>query len=560
MSEPRAGFVLRGRNPDVLACIANLSNDEVFTPPALANRMLDTLAEGWAVDRDGANIWADPSVTFLDPVTKSGVFLREITTRLIDGLRHEIPDLEKRVNHVLVEQVFGIGITSLTAQMARRTIYCSKDAASKHSIAPSFGNANNANGNIWFQRVEHTWVSGPQWALGADERGNQVKKLNNSKCKYCGASQRTFDRGNGFESHAYAFIHTDDINARVAELFGGDMQFDIIIGNPPYQLTDGGGEGASAIPLYHEFVNQAKAIEPKQLVMIIPARWYSGGKGLNDFRDSMLSDGGLAEIHDYPETGLVFPGLNIRGGVCYFRWSQSHNGPASITNYSREREPSTAFRELLEPGVATFVRYNDAINILKKVRSQGEVTYDTRVQSRNPFGIPSNFTGFSTKRTAQTPVLLFRSRRGSSADKEVYISTDKIVSNIALKDKLKVLVSKASPGGDEYPHAVFSTPLIAPKNSVATETYLIVDFPASQAEAGNLLTYMRTRFFRFLVSLIKTTQNISKGSFAFVPVQDLSSAWTDELLYKKYGITDDEAVFIEQMVRPMVVTGDCPEG
>lgn len=264
----------------------------------------------------------------------------------------------------------------------------------------------------------------------------------------------------------------------------------------------------------------------------------------------MLTSGKLAEIHDFPETDLVFPGVNIRGGVCYFRWSRSHTGPVRVTNYSKDHEPTVAERPALEPGLSTFVRYNEAISILQKVRAKGEETYDSRVQSRNPFGIPSNFEGFSAKRSATTPVLLFRSRRGSSADKEVFVSPSVIKSNAAFKDRLKVLVSKASPGGDEYPHAIFSTPLIAPENSVSTETYLIVDFPASQKEASNLIAYMSTRFFRFLVSLIKTTQNISKGSFAFVPVQDLSKVWTDEMLYKKYGITGEEAAFIEQRIRP----------
>lgn len=528
----QASFALRGRNPDVLTCIANLSNDEVFTPPELANKMLDTLAEGWASSHHGSDLWADKTVTYLDPCTKSGVFLREITARLTKGLESQIPDLDERVNHILTKQVFGIGITQLTSLLARRSLYCSKHAKGDHSIARGF---DSDNGNIWFERVKHVWSEG--------------------KCSYCGASKRGFERGSETESHAYAFIHTKNIRARVAELFGGRMQFDVIIGNPPYQLADGGGEGASAIPLYHQFVNQAKALEPKQLVMVIPARWYSGGKGLDEFRDSMLNDGGLAEIHDYPETDMVFPGVNIRGGVCYFRWSQMHEGPAQITNYSKEHAPSVCVRTVLEPGLTTFVRYNEAISILQKVRRKGEKTYDTKVQSRNPFGIPSNFTGFSVDKTAKNSVLLFRSRRGSSLDKEVYVSEDKILSNHAFKDKIKVLVSKASPGGDEYPHSVFSTPLIAPKNSVATETYLIVDFPKTQAEAKNLIAYMSTRFFRFLVSLIKTTQNISKGSFAFVPVQDLSINWTDVELYKKYGITKDEQAFIEKMIRPMDLSG-----
>jgi site-specific DNA-methyltransferase (adenine-specific) len=215
----QVSFALRGRNPDVLTCIANLSNDEVFTPPEFANRMLDTLAEAWAADNNGGNLWADKAVKYLDPFTKSGVFLREITSRLTKGLAHEMPNLDERVDHILTKQVFGIGITYLTSLLARRSLYCSKHAQSKHSIAKGF--ASDA-GNIWFERLEHTW--------------------DDAKCRYCGAPRAIFDREAGLETHAYAFIHTDNIKARMAELFGGDMQFDVIIGNPPYQMTGGGEE------------------------------------------------------------------------------------------------------------------------------------------------------------------------------------------------------------------------------------------------------------------------------------------------------------------------------
>ena len=524
----KAPFALFSHNPDVLTCIANLSNDEVFTPPDFANQLLDTLGDAWARDNSGANIWANKEVRFLDPSTKSGVFLREIVKRLNDGLVHEFPDLDVRIDHILTKQVFGIGITELTSLLARRSLYCSKLADSPHSIAKNFP---DSEGNIWYERLEHPWKSG--------------------KCPFCGASKSEYERGLELESHAYGFIHSENIHVDIQRMFGEKMRFDVIIGNPPYQINDGGGEGSSAVPLYHHFVNQAKKLDPKYLTMIIPARWYSGGRGLNEFRAEMLNDQHISEIHDFPETDLVFPGVNIRGGVCYFLRSQNHSGPAKVVNYSKKADPITAQRPLLENGLSSFVRYNDAISILAKVRALKEETYENRVESRNPYGIGSNFSNFSTKKTAKANIVLFRSRRGESLDKEVYVEEKYVTSNLEFKDKLKVLVSKASPGGDDYPHLILGKPFIAPPNSVSTETYLIVDFPKNAKAGQNLISYMETRFFRFLVSLIKNTQNISKGSFAFVPVQDLSHSWTDELLYKKYKISKEEVAFIESMIKPM---------
>jgi predicted helicase len=261
----QAPFTLLGRNPDVLTCIANLSNDEVFTPPEFANRMLDTLTGAWAASHNGANLWADKSVKFLDPFTKSGVFLREIASRLNAGLADEIPNLQERVDHILTKQVFGIGITHLTSLLARRSLYCSKHANGKHSIAKSFI---TENGNIWFERLEHTW--------------------DGSKCKFCGAPKAIFDRKAGLETHAYLFVHAEDIKIKLAEIFGEDMQFDVIIGNPPYQLADD-GFGTSAAPIYQHFVQQAKKLEPRYLLMVIPARWFAGGKGLDEFRESEVA-------------------------------------------------------------------------------------------------------------------------------------------------------------------------------------------------------------------------------------------------------------------------------
>ena len=538
----QAGFSLRGRNPDVLTCIANLSNDEVFTPPEFANRMLDTLAEAWAANHGGANIWADQSVKFLDPCTKSGVFLREITSRLTKGLEQEIPNLEKRVNHILTKQVFGIGITQITSLLARRSVYCSKHATGKHSIAKSF---TSDDGNIWFKRLKHTWDA--------------------DKCKFCGASKSTFNRGAGLETHAYAFIHTDNIKTRLAEIFGGNMQFDVIIGNPPYQLNDGaGGGGTSAVPIYQLFVERAKELSPRYLSMIIPSRWFTGGKGLDEFRDSMLTDNRLRSIDDYLGAFDVFPGVGLKGGVCYFLWDRDNRGTCRVTTRYKDWPESTATRKLLEDGADVFIRFNEGLTILKKVmakESEGrslalpeQKRFDILVSARKPFGLASTFKGKATKARGDLAVF----QKGGKG----YVARAQIANGRDLIDSWKLFVGFAAPGTgnkDTYPHKVISTPYVGAPGSISTETYLAIGPFASEQAADNALSYLSCRLTRFLIQLHKASQNTTRKVYKFVPIQDWTKNWTDEILYAKYGITATEAAFIEKIVRPMDLANDAED-
>ncbi len=457
----QALFALRGRNPDVLTCIANLSNDEVFTPPEFANRMLDTLAEAWAADNNGANIWADPSVKFLDPCTKSGVFLREITSRLNKGLVNEIPNLEDRVNHILTRQVFGIGITHLTSLLARRSLYCSRHAKGEHSIAKAFS---SDAGNIWFERTEHTWVDG--------------------KCEYCGASKNALDRGEGLETHAYAFIHTDDIKARVAELFGGNMQFDVIIGNPPYQLDDG-GYGTSAAPIYQLFVEKALELDPRYAVFVTPSRWMAGGKGLDKYRQHMLSDKHLRNIIDYPKLYEGFPGVKIRGGISYFLWDRNHNGPCDVQTIWDGQPTGPAVARYLD-AYDILVRRNEAVPILEKVRVKGESTLDARVSSGKPFGLRTFFHGKPASKGLKKPVKLFGSQKVSWVERSV------ITVNPAWIDEWKVLMTAVQGTSAAIETKFLSKPIIAEPGTACTETYLVAGHFDNEKRAANLAEYLRT--------------------------------------------------------------------
>lgn len=534
-----APFTLRGHNPDVLTCIANLSNDEVFTPPEFANQMLDTLAAAWADANCGEDIWTNPDVTFLDPVTKSGVILREIVRRLTDGLILAIPDLTERVDHILTHQVFGLAITQLTALLARRSVYCSKFADGPHSIAKSF---DTEDGNIWFERTEHTWGGGKREFLADPLTSEEIAIYSNRKCIYCGAGEDNYARGDDLETHAYAFIHTDDINARIAELFGDNMQFDVIIGNPPYQLSDG-GYGTSATPIYQMFVEKALGLDPRFAVFVTPSRWFAGGKGLDDYRKKMLSDHRMHDLVDYPKLYEAFPGVKIRGGVSYFLWDRDYNGPCTIqTMWDGQPVGDKATRYL--DAYDVLVRRNEAIPILEKVRAQVEPTLELRVSSRKPFGLATNFRGSGSASRMADPVKLFANQRID------WIERDELPLNCQWVDDWKVLMTRVQGTSAAVETKFLSKPIIAGPGTACTETYLVAGRFEDERSAQRYASYLRTRFVRFLVSLRKGTQDAARNVYAFVPDLPLDREWTDVLLYERYRLTDEEIAFIESQVAP----------
>ncbi|WP_368496882.1 Eco57I restriction-modification methylase domain-containing protein [Herbiconiux sp. A18JL235] len=522
--EAKASFSLRAHNPDVLTCIANLSNDEVFTPPALANQMLDMVARAWADSHDGGQIWNNADVKFLDPFTKSGVFLREIVSRLIDGLAHQIPDLQERVDHILTKQVYGIGITQLTALLARRSVYCSKDATGEYSVAKSF---DRDWGNIWFERTQHTWAG--------------------EKCSYCGASKAGYGRGDEFETHAYAFVHTTNPRKLLAKVFGADMQFDVIIGNPPYQLADGGGTGSSARPIYQLFIQQAQLLEPRLLSMVVKANWYTGGKGLDGFRASMLGDRHLRRLVDFPDSRQAFEGVDIAGGVCFFLWDRDNPGDC-VVETRIGGETITATRRLDEHPV--FVRDNRALEIVEKVSAPGAAAFSRRVSARNPFTIDARH-----ERDKEGELYLYASGADGRVDRSY------VARGHSLIDSWKVLVSKTSSEhagqtDKQGRRRVLSRVEVMPPGSVATGSYLVVGPFDSEKEASNAANYLRTRFARFLISAVLLTQNMTRASYDFVPDRDFTRAWSDIELYEQYGLTESEIVFIESQIKPIAVDAE----
>jgi site-specific DNA-methyltransferase (adenine-specific) len=503
-------------NPDVLSCLANLSNDEVFTPPELANKILDMLP---------AELWSDKSVKFLDPVCKSGVFLREIAKRLIVGLEKEFPDKQERINHIYKNQLFGIAITELTALLSRRSVYCSKTANGKYSVCDLF---ETEEGNIIFDKTDHSWVNG--------------------RCILCGASETVYTRDDELESHAYKFIHTKN----PGNIF--NMKFDVIIGNPPYQLNDGGGTGASAIPIYHKFVEQAKKLNPNFLIMIIPSRWFTGGRGLDEFRDDMLNDRRIKILHDYWNASDCFPGVEIKGGVCYFLWDKNYNGKCQISSYEDLNQITESVRYLMMDDSVNFIRYNRVITIIEKINKLNENKFSDIVSANDPFGfdqreedsyrrVKPNLSKVEEK--GYIRVYYF----GWQREGERFIALENIRKNQHLIDSYKLFIPKA--WGSGFLGKDWLKPISALPKSACTETYLVVGPFNAVQQMENVYSYTQTKFFHLLVGVVKLTQNAMKKAYSFVPIQDFNEPWTDEKLYKKYGLTQEEIDFIESMIRPM---------
>ena len=513
-------------NPDVLSCLANLSNDEVFTPPVLANQMLDMLPQ---------ELFRSPETKFLDPCSKSGVFLREIAKRLIAGLADQIPDLQERIDHIMHHQLYGIAITRLTSLMSRRSLYCSKDASGKYALS----HFNTEDGNIRFKDIHHSWQNG--------------------KCRYCGASQEVYDRDDSLESHAYEFIHTDKPNTLY-----NNMTFDVIIGNPPYQLSCASekttNNGAFASAIYPLFIDKALALNPTYLIMITPSRWMTkAGQGISDaWVDKMLQGNHFVEMHDYLDASQCFPGVEIKGGVNYFLYKKSYDGKCKYFLNTKDAVYSR-FDYLDNVGAGIVIRDPLALSILSKITSvEGnyfkEKSFYSCVSPKHYFDrdeqLSSNWTGYVKQKDDKHNIKFYVNKRLESCGYGWIKKSDIPKGHNALPLH-KVFIPKA--GGSGTDQIILGKPFYGEPFSVCSYTYICIGYNQqyTKEECNNIISYINTRFFRYLVSIKKKTQDASRDVYQFVPLQDFSKPWTDEELYKKYGLTEEEIAFIESMIRPM---------
>ena len=518
-------------NPDVLSCIANLSNDEVFTPPELANKIIDMLPQ---------ELFKNPDTTFLDPCCKSGVFLREIAKRLIKGLEPQIPDLEKRIEHIFSKQIFGIAITELTSLLSRRSVYCSKYPSSEWS-AYQFPE-DKPQGNIIYQRIKHTWKDG--------------------KCVYCGASQTTYDRGAELETHAYQLIH----NLDVKRIF--NMKFDVIIGNPPYQMTFGieGGNSANAKSIYNLFIENAIKLNPRYLCMITPSRWMTKtAQGIPEaWVDSMLAQNKFRVIHDYENASECFPGVEIKGGVNYFLWDREYEGKCHYYFHQAQTNCVIERYDYLDSkGAGVVVRDPQAYSIIEKIGkiegryfSDPDKNFSGLVSAKHFFDdstlLTSNWRGYKDNKSTEYSIKYYLNINRERTFR--WISNSQLPKNRGTKDLHKVYIPAA--GGSGYDDIILGKPFYGEPNSVCSQTFLVIGYDPSkhnlsEDECQNIIKYIQTRFFRYLVSIKKKTQNGPRGVYQFVPLQDFSRSWTDKELYAKYGLDDKEIAFIESMIRPM---------
>lgn len=494
-------------------------------------------------------IWSDSSIKILDPACKSWVFLREAAKRLLKGLEKEIPDLQERINHIMTKQLYWIAITNLTALLSRRSLYCSKNAKydpdirlQSFSICTEF---EENRGNIRYWEVKHKWEN---WT-----------------CIYCWANEKMFwtEKRENLETHAYKFIHStpEEINA----LFWLDPNmkpdvFDVIIGNPPYQLTTTEIEWkANATPLYHKFIEQAQKLQPKYLSMIIPSRRMTWGSvSLNDFRKSMIHDKRMKVLHDYIDSKQVFTWVDVKWGICYFLWDKWYNWICKIYSHNADSLEEND-RYLAEEWDDIFIRNNRLVSIKNKVWHDNNIDNVESITSpQTPYWLLSNsftenpqmFLAEKVQWSKYRVVWLWKNQ----AREFRYTSSDFVLTKDFSSETYKVFVPKAYwcwAIWETIPTPILWTPILWTPMDICTQTFIQIWWFDTKNEAENFLWYLKTKFFRTLVGIKKNTQDSNRIVYHFVPLQDFSKPRTDEELYAKYNLSQEEIDYIETMIKPM---------
>lgn len=490
--------------PDVLETLAQLPNDEVYTPPKLVNAMLGILPE---------HVWLEPDYRWLDPATKSGVFLREVARRLMVGLADWEPDGAKRRDHILRHMLHGAAITQMSGEIARRSLYQSKNATGAEIKDPALADLvvqlDTPDGNVPFVPTEHV----------LDRAGRF--------CTVCRAPAALIRENR--ENFAYSFLHGTYPTKELA-----DMKFDVIVGNPPYQIGMDDGKGnrtANITPLYNLFVEKAVAMDPRYVLMITPSRWFTSGHGLTDYRLKMMNDRRLRALVDNPKLYDVFPQAEIKGGVSYFLWDREYDGDCEFSTRIDGSIRDTANRDLRQ-GVDVILRDNFAAGVVGKIAS-------------DPFGasIKTNFSGAKEEPFEGSIPLVFVNKIG-------YIRRDQLERNQAWIDRWKVLIPKAGDGHGREPAYVLGEPIALAPGSACTQSYLVAGTFDTRSEAENYAYYMTTKFLRFLVLQRKISQDLTPSRFAFVPMLDMTRRWTDADLYEHFHLASDEIAYIEQVIGP----------
>ena len=520
---------------DILETITNVGNDEVFTPRKTCEMILDSLPE---------EVWHNPNYRWLNPATKNGIFEREIAIRLDAGLKDIIPDEEARRKHILQDMIYAIGQTKFTSYVARRTLYYCSDANREcDGIKAPDGHYVNgyAIGNgTWFDDEEGN-IKTPRADHVFDKNGRCIYCRLPKTSKYVDSLQR--------EQYAYEFIHhkPEELLGYLQDLFfKGDrtMTFDIIIGNPPYQLADGGSK-ASARPIYQLFVQNSIALAPKFLSMIIPARWYAGGKGLNEFRKEMLGCGNIKLLADFPNAKNCFPNCSISGGVCYFLWEKNYHGDCNFISYTNSGNPKKTLKKL--DSFPILIRYPEAEGIVRKIVERDLFkSFSELVSTRNPFGFPSSERGVKTP--FEHSVRLFSSAGIS------YVPRADVSDGLNYLDQYKILQSTltaehANEADSTGKFRVLSTLEELSPGDCCTDSYLVIGPFNSPNQSHNCMSYLKTKIVRFLLLLSVSSIHVTRDTYLFVPRVNFEESWTDAKLYKKFGLDKSEIDFIEETIR-----------